>query len=60
MSRNIKRTTQDVANKVRAEMVKEKIINQLKEIITEDTFRVFTSDENIIPINQRRNNGKSK
>ena len=57
-----KRTTEEVANKVRAEMTKEKLLNQFKQFISEDSFRVFTNDNNIIPINQndRRPNGKSK
>jgi len=62
MSQNIKRTTEEVANKVRTEMTKEKLLEQFKNYISEDSFRVFTNDNNIIPINpkDRRPNGKSK
>ena len=57
-----KRTTEEVANKVRTEMTKEKLLKQFKNYISEDSFRVFTNDNNIIPINpkDRRPNGKSK
>ena len=57
-----KRTTEEVANKVRIEMTKEKLLEQFKNYISEDSFRVFTNDNNIIPINpkDRRPNGKSK
>jgi|TARA_R100000544_G_C2170303_1_gene31892 hypothetical protein len=57
-----KRTTEEVANKVRTEMTKEKLLEQFKNYISEDSFRVFTNDNNIIPINpkDRRPNGKSK
>ena len=56
-----KRTTEEVANKVRTEMTKEKLLEQFKNYISEDSFRVFTNDNNIIPINpkDRRPNGKS-
>ena len=62
MSQNIKRTTEEVANKVRTEMTKEKLLEKFKNYISEDSFRVFTNDNNIIPINpkDRRPNGKSK
>ena len=57
-----KRTTEEVANKVRTEMTKEKLLEQFKNYISEDSFRVFTNDNNIISINpkDRRPNGKSK
>ena len=57
-----KRTTEEVANKVRTEMTKEKLLEQFRNYISEDSFRVFTNDNNIIPINpkDRRPNGKSK
>jgi len=57
-----KRTTEEVANKVRTEMTKEKLLEQFKNYISEDSFRIFTNDNNIIPINpkDRRPNGKSK
>jgi len=56
-----KRTTEEVANKVRTEMTKEKLLEQFRKYISEDSFRVFINDNNIIPINQknRRPNGKS-
>ena len=43
-------------------MTKEKLLEQFKNYISEDSFRVFTNDNNIIPINpkDRRPNGKSK
>jgi hypothetical protein len=56
-----KRTTEEVANKVRTEMTKEKLLEQFRNYISEDSFRVFINDNNIIPINpkDRRPNGKS-
>lgn len=50
--------TAEVANKVRVEMAKEKLINQIKETISRDDFFIFTNYNNIIPINQKKRSKK--
>jgi hypothetical protein len=65
-----RRNTEEVANKVRADLVKDQLMNELKALITDEVLVInqknkpyirFKNAPNIIPINpkDRRPNGKS-
>ena len=47
-----KKTTEEVANKVRAEMTKEKLLKQFKDYIGEKEFRIFSNANQTLTINQ--------
>ena len=47
-----KKTTEEVANKVRTEMTKEKLLKQFKDYIGEKEFRIFSNANQILTINQ--------
>jgi len=47
-----KKTTEEVANKVRAEMTKEKLLKQFKDYIGEKQFRIFSNANQTLTINQ--------
>ena len=44
--------TEEVANKVRAEMTKEKLLKQFKDYIGEKEFRIFSNTNQTLTINQ--------
>ena len=44
--------TEEVANKVRAEMTKEKLLQQFKNYIGEKEFRIFSNANQTLTINQ--------
>ena len=44
--------TEEVANKVRAEMTKEKLLKQFKDYIGEKEFRIFSNTNKTLTINQ--------
>ena len=46
------KTTQEVANKVRTEMTKEKLLKQFKDYMGEKEFRIFTNANQTLTINQ--------
>ena len=56
-----RRNTEEVANKVRTEMTKEKLLRQFKNYIGEKDFQIFTNHNDTININQknRRYYGKT-
>jgi len=65
-----KRTTEEVANKVRVDLLKDELMNKFKALTTDEVIVInqknkpyiqFKNAPNIIPINQkdRRPNGKS-
>ena len=44
--------TEEVANKVRTEMTKEKLLKQFKDYIGEKEFRIFSNKNQPLTINQ--------
>tara|TARA_R110000823_G_scaffold45147_1_gene116468 strand:+ start:2002 stop:2175 length:174 start_codon:yes stop_codon:yes gene_type:complete len=44
--------TEEVANKVRTEMTKEKLLKQFKDYIGEKEFRIFSNANKTLTINQ--------
>ena len=46
------KTTEEVANKVRTEMTKEKLLKQFKDYMGEKQFRIFTNANQTLKINQ--------
>ena len=46
------KTTEEVANKVRTEMTKEKLLKQFKDYMGEKEFRIFTNANQTLKINQ--------
>ena len=46
------KTTQEVANKVRTEMTKEKLLKKFKDYMGEKQFRIFTNANQTLTINQ--------
>ena len=44
--------TEEVANKVRAEMTKEKLLKLFKDYISEKEFRIFSNTNKTLTINQ--------
>ncbi len=53
MKQNIKRTTEEVANKVRTEMTKEKLLKQFKDYIGEKDFQIFTNHNDTLTTNEK-------
>jgi tRNA U38,U39,U40 pseudouridine synthase TruA len=46
------KTNAEVANKVRTEMTKEKLLKQFKDYMGEKHFRIFTNANQTLTINQ--------
>ena len=46
------KSNNEVANKVRTEMTKEKLLKQFKDYIGEKEFRIFSNANQILTINQ--------
>ena len=46
------KTNAEVANKVRTEMTKEKLLKQFKDFIGEKEFRIFSNTNQTLTINQ--------
>tara|TARA_E500000331_G_scaffold151674_1_gene147619 strand:+ start:108 stop:317 length:210 start_codon:yes stop_codon:yes gene_type:complete len=47
------RNTAEVANKVRADLVKEKLINQIKETIESGNALKFSNTDEVLVLNQK-------
>jgi len=50
------KNTADVANKVRADLVKEKLINQIKETIESGNALKFSNTDDVLVINKKKQN----
>ena len=54
-----KKTTEEVANKVRAELTKEKLLKQIEETISSKDFRVISNHSSPIQLNKYYNRRKT-
>jgi|TARA_R110000803_G_scaffold70170_2_gene132932 hypothetical protein len=54
-----KKTTEEVANKVRAELTKEKLLKQIEETICSKDFRIISNHSSPIQLNKYYNRRKT-
>ena len=54
------KTTEEVANNVRAELTKEKLLKQIEKTISSKDFRVISNHSSPIQLNKYNNGRKTK